>query len=451
MSVLPLKIDDNQDPAQMVSGVDLIDSSLIPPLELFGLGQPEIIEQVKGATSTSNTTSHAITMPSNIAAGDLLIIFFSVDGSPWSYLPGWNKGGEENQSNDVAGCVFWKIAEGGDTATVLTNQSEQSSHIVFQLRLFPGWSGPLVVGASNNSSNSNPPSLSLGADAKSGLVIASRHGDSTTVATVAPSGYTGLNGQEAGGSAGASTNTAYKYITDQTSEDPGTFTSGIRPWVAFTVFIPDIFWDLGTSQRTAAVGANDAGFGSIAWSNPTNAQVPDSSAATATMSGTADTNWLKTTDYGFEIHPDATINHMRVRWTGASTGGTTGGINLSYLGFTYNGTTLGNNFSNGTGAEGGFRLHHREQITSPDNHDPVEVTDTTFGVLLAYDGNKAGTDRIINVDSVEVLVQWERRRSILPYVSDAQLTTPSTNETALLTMLKQTRDAFIAFGLMEDE
>ncbi|PZM90183.1 MAG: hypothetical protein DIU79_14460, partial [Actinobacteria bacterium] len=82
-----------------------------------------------GATSTSDTTSHPITLPSGIQAGDLLIVVFSVDGNPTVTAPAdWYKLGQASNGTAVTGAVFWKFAEGGDTLTLTTSSAEQSSH-----------------------------------------------------------------------------------------------------------------------------------------------------------------------------------------------------------------------------------------------------------------------------------------------------------------------------------
>jgi len=195
---------------------------------------PTVASRSAGATSAVNTTSHAITMPSGITAGDLLVVIFSTDGNPTcTASAGWNKLGQASNTTAVTGAVFWKHATGGDTCTITTSATEQSSHVVLRIT-----SGGIPVGTSANASstNSNPPSYTDGYSTDY-LWVATRSGDSTVVATAAPSGYSQLQTQAAAGSGGASTNTAERTNAAAT-EDPGTFTSATAPWVAWTLSIP---------------------------------------------------------------------------------------------------------------------------------------------------------------------------------------------------------------------
>lgn len=93
-----------------------------------------------------------------------------------------------------------------------------------------------VASANGSSTNSNPPSLTPVGGSQEYLWIAARSGDSTTVATAAPSGYSSLLTRAGGGTSGASTNSAIKLATAST-EDPGTFTSGDEQWVTWTISV----------------------------------------------------------------------------------------------------------------------------------------------------------------------------------------------------------------------
>src|SRR5690606_36955639 len=86
-----------------------------------------------------------------------------------------------------------------------------------------------------SSTNSDPPNLSLGAS-QDALWIATRAGDSTVVATAAPTNFSNLQTQAGGGTSGASSNSAERSFTGS-SLDPGTFTSGSEQWVCSTLAI----------------------------------------------------------------------------------------------------------------------------------------------------------------------------------------------------------------------
>lgn len=196
---------------------------------------PVVESRSSGASAAANTTSHAITMPSGITAGDLLLIVFSNDGAGDAQINtgGWLRLGRAVNSTVVTGAVFYKFAEGSDTATVTTSASEQSSHVVLRIS---GAGVPTATSANGNSTNSNPPNIDMGTS-RNHLWVATRSGDSTVVASVAPTSYTNLQTQAAAGTGGASSNTA-EYSTTSATEDPGTFTSATEQWVSFTVGIP---------------------------------------------------------------------------------------------------------------------------------------------------------------------------------------------------------------------
>lgn len=195
---------------------------------------PVVESRSSGATSTTNTTTHSITLPSGIQAGELLLVVFSVDGNPTcTPSAGWSRLTPAANGSTVQGCILWKVAEGGDTLTITTSASEQSSHVSFRI------SGAAFItgaGANGSSTNSNPPSVSINAGADDFLWIATRSGDSTVVATVAPSSYSDLQTQAAAGTGGASTNTAERNL-NAASEDPGTFTSASEQWASFTIAV----------------------------------------------------------------------------------------------------------------------------------------------------------------------------------------------------------------------
>lgn len=190
----------------------------------------------KGASSTSNASSFNIDKPGSIIVGDLLLVVFSVDGNPTASMTGWNKLGQTSQSTNVTGAIFWKIATQSDIDNGWTVDigagSEQASWITFSIE--DGIS-VLGVGSSATGTNSNPVTLN-NLISKNYLLIATRHGDNTVVATGAPGSYANLQTQAASGTGGASTNTAERTAT-VTSENPGAFTSASEESAFYTLAI----------------------------------------------------------------------------------------------------------------------------------------------------------------------------------------------------------------------
>ncbi|MDA3624265.1 hypothetical protein OU415_02385 [Saccharopolyspora sp. WRP15-2] len=226
------------------------------------MAAPTVAARSTGRTTTTNTTSHAITMPSGIVVGNLLLVVFSSDGSPTcTASAGWTKLGQASNGTAVTGAVFWKYAVGGDTCTVTTSASEQSSHVV--LRITGTTGTPTGTAANASGTNSNPPSHSALVLADH-LWVATRSGDSTTVATAAPASYATLQSIAAAGTGGASTNTAERTVTASLTEDPGTFTSATAPWVSWTLAVPPAdpaitYVGKGTESLVASNTANTPG------------------------------------------------------------------------------------------------------------------------------------------------------------------------------------------------
>lgn len=220
----------------------------------------------------SDSTSHTLNMPSNIAAGELLIAYASVDGNPDVTVDtgysgtGWVKLGQRSTlSNNVCGSVFYKTAVGGDLLRLNTSASEHGTYIVARYE-----GGGTVTGdnAASTSSNANPPNHNPGSSAdRTWISFASW--DAATVGSAAPTNYVSRVLQ-ANDATGASTGYADRYLT-ASSEDPGTFTSSSAPWVTWTVSIaPPVSGISGTlaatetGSDTAAVSGTVKVTGSLA-------------------------------------------------------------------------------------------------------------------------------------------------------------------------------------------
>lgn len=201
---------------------------------------PLVQARASGRTS-GNVTSHPITLPAGIVATELLIVLFSVDGTPTTSVQSgvdWTILGQISDGfSNVAAAVCYKTATGSDSLTLGTSASEQSSHI--SLRISDGGTptASSSSGGFSGSSNSNPPSHTPPGGAKDYLWIATRSGDSTTVATAAPANYSNLQTLAAATTQGASSNTAERSL-NAAVEDPGTFTSASQKWVCWTIAVP---------------------------------------------------------------------------------------------------------------------------------------------------------------------------------------------------------------------
>jgi hypothetical protein len=203
---------------------------------------PLVAARATGRTTTTDTTTHAITLPAGIVAGNLLLVVFSVDGSPTISINtgvsgnNWNISTKVSYSTTVSSVYLWKIAEASNALTLTTSAVEQSSHVSFRIT---GAVHVFGASASGSSTNSNPPVDPAQWGTQDYLWIATRSGDSTIVATAAPANYLNLQTIAGAGTSGASTNTAERSINGS-SEDPGTFTSLTEQWVAHTICVSPI-------------------------------------------------------------------------------------------------------------------------------------------------------------------------------------------------------------------
>jgi hypothetical protein len=255
---------------------------------------PVVAARNTGRTTTTNTTSHAITLPTGITAGDLLVVVFSVDGNPTVTVDtgasgnNWNKLGQASNSTTVTGAIFWKVAEGSDALTLTTSASEQSSHV--SLRITGHASGTPISGTSANgsSTNSDPPNHTPPNGSNAYLWIATRSGDSTTVATAGPT-TPGTFGQlqtiAAAGTNGASTNTA-EYTATASSVNPGTFTSATEQWVSYTLAIEPAPSGTTYNDSAALSGVGSVSAAATAGTAPQQASAALAGVGGATAGGT---------------------------------------------------------------------------------------------------------------------------------------------------------------------
>lgn len=217
-----------------------------------------IIRGISGSrTNNVNGTSHAITLPPDIQAGDLLIVIFSVDanetvsintgvsGNNWTVLA------TQSNSTTVTGSIIYKVAEGGDALT-LTTTTEQSSHLVYRIA---NYSGVPTATASTGTTNIDPPLHTPAGGTDNYLWIATRSGDSTTAATAAPSGYSFWRQADAPGTGGAATDAAVLFANGS-SENPGTWTNGAVAGVSFTISIAGAAAEMTAPQDLITTSTN---------------------------------------------------------------------------------------------------------------------------------------------------------------------------------------------------
>jgi hypothetical protein len=240
---------------------------------------PTVAQRGQARTPTAvNTVNHAITIPAHVA-GDKLVVVFSCDGSTAHSVntgassTGWDLSNTDANGTIVRGTIAHKTAaSSSETLTITSGGAEQSSHQVLVIRPSSGKALAIAMAPANGSStNSNPPALTPAGGVQDYLWIVTRSGDSTVVATVAPTGFGNLQTLAGIGTAAASTNTAERQLNASTL-DPATFTSASEQWVCFTIAVWEV--DLPPAVTTqpfaqTAVAAAVAAFTGAAAGGPT--------------------------------------------------------------------------------------------------------------------------------------------------------------------------------------
>ena len=206
---------------------------------------PTVASNANSGQNNNAEVNHTVALPGGLSAGDLMLVFYTNDGSTTVATPaGWVAVATATRGTNVRGTVFAHKVDGteGGTQTFVTARGEQWAAVAYGIT---GWSGDLggIVAAGvdpgANTANPNPPSLSTTWGTSNTLWFAYAAGSSYSSTTTYPTNYT--NGQHqvvsGGNTAGASAAVARRALAAGT-EDPGTFTENAsQSGVAFTVAV----------------------------------------------------------------------------------------------------------------------------------------------------------------------------------------------------------------------
>lgn len=176
-------------------------------------------------SSTSNgtaaSTTHAVSLPASIAAGDLLIAAVRVgNGAPYTWPAGWNP------IVDVGALgIAWRAADGSEGASVSVTSSTSNSGACSSYRITGADTtagAEATAGTSTSTTNPDPPSLAPSWGSADVLWFAYTTRSNTTVPTSFPTNYS-LGQISQNNSAGnTSLHSCARQLT-ASSEDPGTF------------------------------------------------------------------------------------------------------------------------------------------------------------------------------------------------------------------------------------
>lgn len=226
----------------------------------------------------SSTTTHSVSLPASIAAGDLLVVYFGGwGGGTLTWPAGWTPLFDTSNGTAARLAAAYRFADGseGGSISVTSSTSIRSAHISYRITGAHSSTAPVVGTATTGTSAAgDPPSLSPAGGAKDYLWLAGVGFGSTTAASAAPANYTNLltrNDTNAGvGSARRELNAS--------SENPGGFTNPFSSWVANVVAIYP-----GPDFRNAAVAVAGASSCAIATQAVSFIAAPFVVAASATV------------------------------------------------------------------------------------------------------------------------------------------------------------------------
>ena len=372
--------------------------------------------QSTSSASTSGATTHPITMPSGITVGDLILVFFSIDGGTMASTSGsdWNQFQVSTNGIIVTGTVFWMFATSTTPSlTVTSAASRGSSHIAYRIS---GAGTPVAEVTNGSGTNSNPAILRT-SGARNYLLLASRHGDAQVVATVAPANYTNLYTRAGASATGASTNVAQRFL-NTSNEDPGTFTSATEQWVAFTVAVPPEQTPTTdnvrfVSQKTLT-GVASTTYGSLAWTTPANITSTNDAWATRVLSSTTASNYIiATSSTGMDIPPYATITGIEVFIERGQNGGS-GTARDNVVQLLKTGGLVGSNLAVATAWKTTEQQARYGSSTAlwGTTWTPADVNSRNFGLAFAVQGSAVGASATARIDHIIVNVYYTIPSSI---------------------------------------
>lgn len=193
-----------------------------------------------GAQNTS-TTSHPVTLPSGVTAGDLILVCFSLTDFSGTLTAtataGWTlsvagRGSAAGNSSPTS-YYAWKIATGSDALTFTSSANAWSTYVALRISGATGVTGAAESHGDSAASN-DPPSLTVTSASYKWIAFFSNNGGA--VATAAPTGFTNLLTQASAGTAPA-TNVAEKDFTGATVDPAGFTSASPSGWTARTIAI----------------------------------------------------------------------------------------------------------------------------------------------------------------------------------------------------------------------
>lgn len=173
---------------------------------------------------------------------------------------------------------------------------------------------------------------------------------------------------------------------------------------------------LGPNNGVSA--ANDTSVGTLGWVNPANAANSNNQYANRTLSGTAVTNYVKVSNFGFAIPQGATILGINVEIEKFRSGGSQGDVRDSQVKIiradgTIGATNKAQTSTNWSTSETFVSYGGASDLWGETNWSPSAINDTDFGVAIAVTGSSGSTNRVANIDSVRITVTYIKEFYVL--------------------------------------
>jgi hypothetical protein len=214
---------------------------------------PSVIGTPTTGTTASNT-SHVITLPSGIVAGELLVVLFGCGVAStitWGAFTGMPPSAQTATLGTTTLGLGYKIAVGGDTLTVTTSNSGKGAYVACRITDWHGTTAPegdLVGNAAAGDPNPGPWDATWGTEDTLWLAGGAVEG-STGWTSDAPASYTNIGDINTTGGSGPS-NVAVALAWRKlavTSEEPGPFDAVTDDeWLAGTVAVRPVAIVLST-------------------------------------------------------------------------------------------------------------------------------------------------------------------------------------------------------------
>jgi hypothetical protein len=221
----------------------------------YGGGQPApppapsgfpAVESVTVSSFPVHQTSHAVAMPAEVNAGDLLLVIFTSHAFPTVATPaGWTLIGTTLSTTNVRTSRYAKRADGTEDGTTADFQTSQMECAVAHVYRVTGWFDDGVVAnaiadaaAAGQGPSPDAPSLAPSWGVASTLWIATFGAQNLGRTWAYPASYTSGRYDESGGVVGRTSTASARREGAVASEDPGPFVNEIsQPWVAVTIAI----------------------------------------------------------------------------------------------------------------------------------------------------------------------------------------------------------------------